>query len=181
MKELISVASRDGRLEGIRYGAYVQRDDGHSLTKSEFYLPTDNVVGGWCDVYVKHWQVPYSVVTFGTTDEGCVDEAIWRALDDLSMLDGMSEATADIPEETREDVPAYDVPVSDDQRTEINNLITELAMMHNVSFGTAKGALMRSDAAKSAKVYKSADLKLSWQADVLIGQLERWLEVSDNG
>lgn len=168
-RELIGLASRDGRFMGMCYGAYVMRDG--VPQSSEFWLPSDEVVGGWCDVYLRGWKTPYHAIAYGTPDEGCVDEAIWTALDDLGLIDD-AEMQADTPQDSR------DAPITDDERTEINNLMMDIAMARGVEFGTVKGALMKSQAARDAKLSKGSDLMFSWQADILKGQLNRWLEVT---
>lgn len=176
IRELIESVSHDDRFRGLCFGAYVMRDG--VPQSSEFWLPSEEVVGGWCDVYVSGWDTPYHATAYGTPDEGCVDEAIWTALDGLGMLDSPSgEATEAKPTDEQTYVPTY-VPVTDDDKTEINNLVMELAMARNVSFGTVKGALMKSDAAREAGLSSGSDLTYSWQAGVLKEQLRRWLEVT---
>lgn len=183
MRDLVRAAREniDG-FAGIQYGLLVENDVGDILQVNHVLeAESYRVLGGWCDVYVRRWKVPYRYVSVGTLDEGCVLEAVWGALDDLGALDDqVAEDDENAPQIGSQDLTgaSEDELVTDDQKTELNNLIIEVAMARNVSFGTAKGALMKTSAAANAGVWKGSDLVYARQAEALIGQLRRWLEIS---
>lgn len=187
MRDLVKLAREnvDG-FAGIQYGLIVENEVGDILQVNHVLEAKPyNVLGGWCEVHVNGWKVPYRHISVGTLEEGCILEAVWGALEDLGALDVQvddnDEKAPQIGSQGltgASDTLQSDEPVTDEQKTELNNLITEVAMARNVSFGTAKGALMKSSAAANAGVSRGDDLTFSWQAEMLIGQLRRWLEVS---
>lgn len=184
MRDLVRTAREniDG-FAGIQYGLLLEERDG-IVCQVKHTLPNlaRPVVGAWCDVHMRGWEVPYRRTAAGTLDEGCVYEAVWGALDDLGAFDDqVAEDDENAPQIGSQGLTgaSADELVTDDQRTELNNLITEVAMARNVSFGTAKGALMKSPAAASAGVSRGSDLVYARQAEALMGQLRRWLEISN--
>lgn len=184
MRDLVKLAREnvDG-FAGIQYGLIVENEVGDILQVNHVLEAKPyNVLGGWCEVHVDGWKVPYRHISVGTLEEGCILEAVWGALEDLGALDDqVAEDDEKAPQIGSQDLTgaSEDELVTDEQKTELNNLITEVAMMRNVSFGTAKGALMKSSAAANAGVWKGSDLVYARQADALIGQLRRWLEIGN--
>ena len=173
---IVGTLSREDWFAGIRAGAYVMEDG--VPTMREFWLPNDPVVGGWCEVHVRGWAVPFLGTAVGAIDEGCVEEAVSNALDALGVsFDQMPDDAGIAPQEPSQPPTGAsgDGPATEEERTELNNLVLEVAMARNVSFVTAKAALMKSDAA--AGIDGRAPLT-SAQVASLKGQLERWLEVS---
>ena len=184
MRDLVRAARENIKgFAGIQYGLIVENEVGDILQVNHMLeAQSYRVLGGWCEVHVRKWKVSYRYVSVGTLEEGCVLEAVWGALDDLGALDDqVSEDDDKAPQDGSQGLTGAsgDELVTDDQRTELNNLITEVAMARNVSFGTAKGALMKSSAAANAGVWKGSDLVYARQAEALMGQLRRWLEISD--
>lgn len=184
MRDLVRAARENIKgFAGIQYGLIVENEVGDILQVNHMLeAQSYRVLGGWCEVHVRKWKVPYRYVSVGTLEEGCVLEAVWGALDDLGALDDqVSEDDEKAPQNGSQGLTGASAEelVTDDQRTELNNLITEVAMARNVSFGTAKGALMKSSAAANAGVWKGSDLVYARQAEALMGQLRRWLEISD--
>ena len=184
MRDLVTTARENVEgFAGILYGLLLEERDG-IVSQVSHTLPNlaRPVVGAWCDVHVRGWEVPYRRTAAGTLDEGCVYEAVWCALDDLGAFDDqVAEDDENAPQTGSQGLTgaSADELVTDDQRTELNNLITEVAMAREVSFGTAKGALMKTKAASEAGLTGGARLEYAWQADILIGQLRRWLEIGE--
>lgn len=183
MRDLVKLARENIEgFAGIQYGLLLEERDG-IVSQVKHTLPNlaRPVVGAWCDVHIRGWEVPYRRTVAGTTENGCIFEVVWCALDDLGAFDDqVPEDDENAPQNGSQGLTGAsgDELVTDDQRTELNNLITEVAMARNVSFGTAKGALMKSSAAREAGLASGADLTYARQAELLIGQLRKWLEIS---
>lgn len=178
---IIGALSKTDWFAGIRYGACVMSYDEPKM--EEFWLPDENVLGGWCEIHVKGWNVPFLATSHGSLEDGCIEEAVRSAMRAFGVvLDQDTEVAENAPQEPSHDPTGTsgDDLVTEAERTELNNLIVEVAMLRNVSFGTVKAALMKSPAAREAGIANGSELSTSRQAQTLMRQLRTWIKVSQS-
>jgi hypothetical protein len=188
IKDAIAYASRSERFAGLSFGLLYYTEK-HGVYPVHHTLECDSgeVVGAWCDVWLKGWEQAYSRTAAGTVAEGCVEEAVYMALDDLGLFDEDSAGWTPVDTQTTESAPQeapqaptealYGEPATDMQKEHIKLMLNEVAKARGVSYDIAKSALMKSGAAQAAGIADPRDLKTSEQAEALIRLLEHWMSM----
>jgi hypothetical protein len=188
IKDAIAYASRSERFAGLSFGLlYHTENVGVYIVRHTLECDRGEVVGAWCEVQLKGWKEPYLRTAEGTVAEGCIEEAVYMALDDLGLFDEEAAGWTAVDTHATESAPqeasqapteaSYGEPASDMQKEHIKLMLNEVAKARGVSYDTAKSALMKSGAAQAAGVADPRDLKTSEQAETLIKLLEHWMSM----
>ena len=194
----VRTATQQERFDGMEAGIIVLANEQLTYRNGSFYLPSELLVGGWARVHVKGWKVPVEAQVM--VAEYSTGKKMWKTkpatmIRKVALVQALREAfpvafggiyereemgdmgEVSEPEVVVEETPT-DGPVTAEQRREINELTTGLSKARGVSYATAKAALYSTASMKRVGVASESDLKTAAQAEVAIGQLRKWCEVS---